>query len=164
MKEINIKKYLFENYNDDIDINTEFLELNMKNDKTFYKFIKICMKYKIYLFQRVNNEYFLRNTKSLIRLITLKKSELTHDLGTMILKLHNFDKYLETSTTDNFSDIYDTKQKIDQLYTEFNKNHVHLDQLIKMLNDTFIDDALEKYVKEEYQLPNKNNIIEEYHN
>jgi hypothetical protein len=97
-------------------------------------------------------------------LITLKKSELTHDLGTMILKLHNFDKYLETSTTDNFSDIYDTKQKIDQLYTEFNKNHVHLDQLIKMLNDTFIDDALEKYVKEEYQLPNKNNIIEEYHN
>jgi hypothetical protein len=164
MKEINIKKYLFENYNDDIDINTEFLELNMKNDKTFYKFIKICMKYKIYLFQRVNNEYFLRNTKSLIRLITLKKSELTYDLGKMILKLHNFDKYLETSTTDNFSDIYDTKQKIDQLYTEFNKNHVHLDQLIKMLNDTFIDDALEKYVKEEYQLPNKNNIIEEYHN
>jgi hypothetical protein len=164
MKEINIKKYLFENYNDDIDINTEFLELNMKNDKTFYKFIKICMKYKIYLFQRLNNEYFLRNTKSLIRLITLKKSELTHDLGKMILKLHNFDKYLETSTTDNFSDIYDTKQKIDQLYTEFNKNHVHLDQLIKMLNDTFIDDALEKYVKEEYQLPNKSNIIEEYHN
>ena len=164
MKEINIKKYLFENYNDDIDINIEFLELNMKNDKTFYKFIKICMKYKIYLFQRLNNEYFLRNTKSLIRLITLKKSELTYDLGKMILKLHNFDKYLETSTTDNFSDIYDTKQKIDQLYTEFNKNHVHLDQLIKMLNDTFIDDALEKYVKEEYQLPNKSNIIEEYHN
>jgi len=49
MNKINIKKYLFENYNDDTDIDTKYLELNMKHDKTFYKFVKICMKYKIYL-------------------------------------------------------------------------------------------------------------------
>ena len=164
MNKINIKKYLFESYNDDIDIDTKYLELNMKTDKTFYKFIKICMKYKIYLFQKVNNEYFLRNTKSLIRLITFKKSELTQELGKMILKLHSFDKYLETSTSDNFSDIYDTKQKIDRLYSEFNKNYLHLDQLIKMINETFVDDILEKYVTIEFQLPYKNNIIEEYSN
>jgi hypothetical protein len=164
MKEINIKKYLFENYNDDVNISTEFLELNMKNDKFFYKFIKICMKYKIYLFQKVNDEYFLRNTKSLIRLVTFKKSELTQELGKMILKLHSFDKYLETSTSDNFSDIYDTKNKIDQLYNEFNKNYLYLDQLIKMINEIFVDSVLEKYVTEDYHLPYKNNIIAEYSN
>ena len=51
----------------------------------------------------------------------------------MILKLHNFDKYLETSTSDNFSDIYDTKNRIDLLYKEFDKNYRYLDELIKML-------------------------------
>ena len=171
MKEINIRKYLFEDY-DNTNINLinisnisiKYIQINSKNDKLFNKFLKICMKYKIFLFSKNNSIYILRSCKDLIRLINRKKSEITAELGKMILKLHNFDKYLETSTSDNFSDIYDTKQKIDRLYSEFNKNYLHLDQLIKMINETFVDDILEKYVTIEYQLPYKNNIIEEYSN
>ena len=164
MKEINIKKYLFEDYDPVLSISTEFIELNCKSDKTFYKFIKICMKYKIYLFQKVDGEYFLRNNKSLIRLVTLKKSELNRELGNMILKLVNFDKYLETSTSDNFSDIYDTKNKIDQLYIEYNNNYKYLDQLIHFINDKYTDEILQNYVTKEFSIPNKSNIIESYSN
>ena len=93
----------------------------------------------------------------------MKKSEFTAELGKMILKLHNFDKYLE-STSDNFSDIYDTKNKIDQLYNEYNRNYRYLDELSKMLLNDFTDDILEKYINEEFSLSLKNNIIDEYSN
>jgi hypothetical protein len=164
MKDIN--KYIFEDYNDSDEIASEYIQENIKNDRQFNKFIKICMKYKIYLFYKIGEKYELRTNKQLIYLINKKKSELTLEFGKMILKLHNFDKYLETSTSDNFSEIYDTKNKIDQLYEEYNKNYRYLDQLIKMLNDIFTDDILLNYVTKEYTLQNKNNgnIIDEYSN
>jgi len=82
----------------------------------------------------------------------------------MILKLVNFDKYLETSTSDNFSDIYDTKNKIDQLYAEYNNNYKYLEQLISFINERYTDEILQNYVTKQYNIPNKNNIIESYSN
>ena len=161
MKEINLKKYLFEEY-DDTPVSINFIEINIKNDRTFYKFIKICMKYKIYLYHKVNNSYVLRSTKSIIRLINMKKTEITAELGKMIMKLHNFDKYLE-QTSDNFSDIYDTKNKIDQLYNEYCRNYKYLDDLVKLLRDRFTDEILQNFTTKEFNY-SKNNIIEEYSN
>jgi predicted DNA-binding ArsR family transcriptional regulator len=81
--------------------------------------------------------------------------------------LHSFDKYLETSISDNLSDIYDTKTKIDQLYGDYCKNYRYLDELIKMINTTFNDEILGNYISKEY-IQNNNqenkNIIEEYSN
>ena len=83
----------------------------------------------------------------------------------MILKLHSFDKYLETSISDNFSDIYDTKTKIDQMYEDYSKSYRYLDELIKMLNNSFNDDILVNYVTKEFsQIQDNKNIIEEYSN
>jgi hypothetical protein len=163
MKDIN--KYIFEDYNDSDELASEYIQENIKTDKSFNKFIKICMKYKIYLFHKIGDKYHLRTNKQLIHLINKKKSEITLEFGKMILKLHNFDKYLETSTSDNFSEIYDTKNKIDQLYNEYNKNYRYLDQLIKLLNEIYTDDILLNYVSSEYSMPNRiNNIIDEYSN
>ena len=161
MKEINLKKYLFEEY-DDTPVSIDFIEINIKNDRTFYKFIKICMKYKIYLYHKINDTYILRSTKSLIRLINMKKTEITAELGKMIMKLHNFDKYLE-QTSDNFSDIYDTKNKIDQLYNEYCRNYKYLDDLVKLLRDRFTDEIIHNFTTKEFNY-SKNNIIEEYSN
>ena len=173
MKEINIRKYLFEDYDNNINnissiINTsvKYIQTNSKNDKLFNKFLKICMKYKIFLFCKNNSIYILRSCKDLIRLINRKKSEITAELGKMILKLHNFDKYLE-STSDNFSDIYDTKNKIDQLYNEYNHNYRYLDELNKIISNNFSDEILHSYTTSEFELHNKNTkhtIIEEFSN
>jgi len=157
-----IKKYLYEDY-DNSNISIKYIEFNCKHDRNFNKFIKICMKYKIFLFHKLNDVFILRTNKYLIRQVNMKKSEFTAELGKMILKLHNFDKYLE-STSDNFSDIYDTKNKIDQLYNEYNRNYRYLDELSKMLLNDFTDDILEKYINEEFSLSLKNNIIDEYSN
>jgi hypothetical protein len=152
------------------DTNIDYIQKNIKNDKYFNKFIKICMKYKIYLFHKVDDKYQLRSNKNLIILINRKKSEITNELGKMILKLHNFDKYLETSTSDNFSDIYDTKNRIDILYKEFDKNYRYLDELIKMLKDKLNDVVLHSLVSSENESPLNNNqnnnniIIEEFSN
>jgi hypothetical protein len=164
MKDLN--KYLFEDYNDSDELSSTFILKNIKHDRLFNKFIKICMKYKIYLFQKKqDNKYELRSCKSLIKLINYKKAELTKGLGEMILKLHSFDKYLETSISDNFSDIYDTKTKIDQMYEDYSKSFRYLDELIKMLNTSFNDDILENYVTKEFsQIQDNKNIIEEYSN
>jgi hypothetical protein len=173
MKEINIRKYLFEDY-DNTNINLinisnisiKYIQINSKNDKLFNKFLKICMKYKIFLFYKLDTVYTLRSCKDLIRLINRKKSEITAELGKMILKLHNFDKYLE-STSDNFSDIYDTKNKIDQLYNEYNHNYRYLDELNKIIVNNLTDEILHAYTSSEFELQNKNNkniIIEEYSN
>ena len=165
MKDLN--KYLYEDYKETDDTNINFIIKNTKNDKYFNKFIKICMKYKIYLFQKISNKYELKSNKNIVILINKKKSEITNEFGKMILKLHNFDKYLETSTSDNFSEIYDTKNKIDNLYKEFDKNYRYLDQLIKMLKDKLSDDILHNLVSSEYNIPshiNNNNIIEEFSN
>lgn len=172
MKEINIRKYLFEDY-DNANINLinisnisiKYIQLNSKNDKLFNKFLKICMKYKIFLFYKLDNVYTLRSCKDLIRLINRKKSEITAELGKMILKLHNFDKYLE-STSDNFSDIYDTKNKIDQLYNEYNHNYRYLDELNKIIVNNLTDEILHSYTSSEFELNKntKNIIIEEYSN
>jgi hypothetical protein len=169
MKEINIRKYLFEDY-DNISVNinsnisVKFIQINSKNDKLFNKFLKICMKYKIFLFYKQENLYKLRSCKDLIRLINRKKSEITSDLGKMIIKLHNFDKYLE-STSDNFSDIYDTKNKIDQLYNEYNHNYRYLDELNKIIVNNLSDEILLSYTTSEFEIKNnKNIIIEEYSN
>jgi len=168
MKEINIRKYLFEDYDNNINQNVsiKFIQINSKNDKLFNKFLKICMKYKIFLFSKLDSVYTLRSCKDLIRLINRKKSEITAELGKMILKLHNFDKYLE-STSDNFSDIYDTKNKIDQLYNEYNHNYRYLDELNKIIVNNFSDDILHSYTSSEFELHHKNNkntIIEEFSN
>jgi hypothetical protein len=173
MKEINIRKYLFEDY-DNANINLinisnisiKYIQINSKNDKLFNKFLKICMKYKIFLFYKLDTVYTLRSCKDLIRLINRKKSEITAELGKMILKLHNFDKYLE-STSDNFSDIYDTKNKIDQLYNEYNHNYRYLDELNKIIVNNLTDEILHAYTSSEFELQNKNTkniIIEEYSN
>jgi hypothetical protein len=168
MKDLN--KYIFEDYNDSDELSSTFILKNIKHDKLFNKFIKICMKYKIYLFQKnQDSTYELRTGKNLIKLINRRKAEITKGLGDMILKLHSFDKYLETSITDNFSDIYDTKAKIDQIYVDYCKNYRYLDELIKMLNTKFSDDILIGYISKEYTQgqiqDNKNkNIIEEYSN
>ena len=171
MKEINIRKYLFEDY-DNTNINIinisnisiKYIQLNSKNDKLFNKFLKICMKYKIFLFYKLDTVYTLRSCKDLIRLINRKKSEITAELGKMILKLHNFDKYLE-STSDNFSDIYDTKNKIDQLYNEYNHNYRYLDELNKIIVNNLSDEILLSYTTSEFEIKNnKNIIIEEYSN
>jgi hypothetical protein len=166
MKDFN--KYIFEDYNDSDEISSTFILQNIKHDKIFNKFIKICMKYKIYLFQKKqDNTYELKSSKNLIKSINLKKAEITKSLGEMILKLHSFDKYLETSISDNLSDIYDTKTKIDQLYGDYCKNYRYLDELIKMINNTFNDEILGNYISKEY-IQNNNqenkNIIEEYSN
>lgn len=173
MKEINIRKYLFEDYDNNLNnissiINTsvKYIQINSKNDKLFNKFLKICMKYKIFLFSKNNSIYILRSCKDLIRLINRKKSEITAELGKMILKLHNFDKYLE-STSDNFSDIYDTKNKIDQLYNEYNHNYRYLDELNKIIVNNFSDEILHSYTTSEFEQHNKNTkhtIIEEFSN
>lgn len=167
MKDLN--KYLYEDYKESDETNIDYIIKNIKNDKYFNKFIKICMKYKIYLFHKIDDNYQLRSNKNLMILINKKKSEITNELGKMILKLHNFDKYLETSTSDNFSDIYDTKNRIDKLYKEFDKNYRYLDELIKMLKDKLSDDVLYNLVSSEnesplYQNNNNNNIIEEFSN
>jgi len=163
MKDLN--KYLFEDYNDSDEISSTFILRNIKHDRLFNKFIKICMKYKIYLFQKSDSKYELRSCKALIKLINYKKAELTKGLGEMILKLHSFDKYLETSISDNFSDIYDTKTKIDQMYQDYSKNYRYLDELIKMLNTSFNDETLVNYVTKEFsQIQDNKNIIEEYSN
>jgi len=166
MKDFN--KYIFEDYNDSDEISSTFILQNIKHDKLFNKFIKICMKYKIYLFQKKqDNTYELKTSKSLIKSINFKKAEITKNLGDMIIKLHSFDKYLETSISDNLSDIYDTKTKIDQLYGDYCKNYRYLDELIKMINNTFNDEILGNYISKEY-IQNNNqenkNIIEEYSN
>ena len=57
MSELNINKYLYENYDDSEQPYSYFIQKNMKNDKSFNKFIKICMKYKIYLFHKIDDEY-----------------------------------------------------------------------------------------------------------
>jgi len=166
MKDLN--KYIFENYNDSDEISATFILKNIKHDRLFNKFIKICMKYKIYLFQKkLDNLYELIFGKDLIKLINFKKAEITKGLGEMILKLHSFDKYLETSISDNFSDIYDTKTKIDQIYSDYCKNWRYLDELIKMLTTTFSDEILSNYISKEYtfvQNQDNKNIIEEYSN
>lgn len=165
MKDLN--KYLFEEYTDTEIIENNFIKQNIKNNKKFNKFIKICMKYKIYLFHKVNDKYELRSNKSLCFLINKKKSEIIAELGKMILKLHNFDKYLETSTSDNFTDVYDTKNRIDILYKEFDKNYRYLEELVKMLNNDLKEDVLLNYIfKENHEKDNKlnNNVIEEFSN
>ena len=165
MKDLN--KYLFEEYTDTEIIENNFIKQNIKNNKKFNKFIKICMKYKIYLFHKVDEKYELRANKSLCFLINKKKSEFIAELGKMILKLHNFDKYLETSTSDNFTDVYDTKNRIDILYKEFDKNYRYLEELVKMLNNDLKEDVLRNYIfKENHEKDNKlnNNVIEEFSN
>ena len=74
MSELNINKYLYENYDDSEQPYSYFIQKNMKNDKSFNKFIKICMKYKIYLFHKTDDEYKIRKNKELICLINKKKS------------------------------------------------------------------------------------------
>lgn len=122
------------------------------------------MKYKIYLFHKTDDEYKIRKNKELICLINKKKSTIIAEFGKIILRLHNFDKFLETSTSENFSDVYDTKNKIDKLYIDFNKNYRYLDLLIKLLNDQFTDDILLKYIIKEVTIIQKNNIIDEFSN
>ena len=111
-----------------------------------------------------DHEYKIRKNKELILLINKKKSAIISEFGKIILRLHNFDKFLEISTSENFSDVYDTKNKIDQLYSEFNKNYRYLDLLIKLLNNQFTDDILLKYITKEVTILHKNNIIDEFSN
>jgi capsid portal protein len=73
MKDFN--KYIFEDYNDSDEISSTFILKNIKHDKLFNKFIKICMKYKIYLFQKKQDDtYELRNGKNLIKILPFYSS------------------------------------------------------------------------------------------
>jgi len=158
-----------------------FIKQNLKNDRLFKKFIKLCINFNIKLFEVMDDRYITKSKEKIIKSCYQKRSELIDKLSKSINDYNQLEKIVlsrkvkillkndnnqnkksDTSSSDlniqnreSAEETFDVKAGIDKLYIDFKNNSKLLDTLIELIIDNFPPNVIQSlYSSKKY--------IEEY--
>ena len=152
-----------------------YIKENLKHHKVFKKFIKICLDFKIKLFDVIEDRYIVKNKEKLIKSVFQKRSEIIEKLAKsinnynqlekvvlsrkvkMLLKPENLDKRTDSSSPDETT--FDIKAGIDKLYNEFKMESKLLDILLDLVVNTFQPEIIQSFYTSKIK---QTRYIEEY--
>lgn len=152
-----------------------YIKENLKHHKLFKKFVKICIDFKIKLFDVIEDRYIVKNKEKLIKSVFQKRSEIIEKLAKsinnynqlekvvlsrkvkMLLKPENLDKRTDSSSPDETT--FDIKAGIDKLYNEFKMESKLLDVLLDLVVNTFQPEVVQSFYTSKIK---QTKYIEEY--
>lgn len=152
-----------------------YIKENLKHHKLFKKFVKICIDFKIKLFDVIEDRYIVKNKEKLIKSVFQKRSEIIEKLAKsinnynqlekvvlsrkvkMLLKPENLDKRTDSSSPDETT--FDIKAGIDKLYNEFKMESKLLDVLLDLVVNTFQPEVIQSFYTSKIK---QTKYIEEY--
>lgn len=155
--------------------NLEIIKDNIKTNKLFKKLIKLCLQFKIKLYETIDNRCIARSKEKIIRNCYQKRSEIIEKFAksinnynqlekvvlnrkVKILMNQDNDKKTDSSTPD---ETFDIKAGIDKLYLEFKNDSKILESLIDLIINHFSIEIIQQYYTNKI---NSNKFIEEYIN
>jgi hypothetical protein len=153
----------------------EFIKENIKTNKLFKRLIKLCIQFKIKLYESMENRWIVRSKEKIIKNCYQKRSDIIEKLSksinnynqlekvvlnrkVKILINHESDKKTDSSTPD---ETFDIKAGIDKLYIEFKNESKILESLIELIINNFTPEILQQYYTSKI---NHNKYVEEYIN
>ena len=152
-----------------------YIKENLKHHRAFKKFIKICIDFKIKLFDVIEDRYIVKSKEKLIKSVFQKRSEIIETLAKsinnynqlekvvlsrkvkMFLKQEVPDKKTDSSSPDETT--FDIKAGIDKLYNEFKIESKILDLLLDLIVNTFQPEIIQSFYTSKIK---QTKYIEEY--
>ena len=151
----------------------ENLKENLKHHKMFKKLIRLCIQFKIKLYEIMEDRYVVRNLEKIIKNCYQKRSEIIEKLAKSINNYNQLEKVVlsrkvkmlikqdSEKKTDSSSpeETFDIKAGIDKLYLEFKNESKILESLIDLIINHFPTDIIQAFYVSKIQ---NNKYVEEY--
>jgi len=151
----------------------EFLKENLKHHKLFKKLIKLCLQFKIKLYELMEDRYIVRNIEKIIKNCYQKRTEMIDQFAKSIIDNNQLEKVVltrkvkllmkqdsEKKTDSSLPDeTFDIKSSIEKLYIDFKNESKILESLIDLIVNHFTSDAIQGFYVSKIQM---NKYVEEY--
>jgi hypothetical protein len=154
-----------------------YIKQNLKVDRLFKKFIKLCINFNIKLFDSINDRYITKTKEKIIKNCFQKRIELIDLFAKSINDYNQLEKVVlsrkvkillkndesikksDTSSSDlnmvtkeKVEDAFDVKAGIDKLYLDYKNNSKLLDSLIELVIDHFPPNVIQTlYTSKKYE-------------
>jgi len=161
---------LFEESNNPPKLN--FIKENLKHHRLFKKFIKLCLQFKIKLYELMEDRYVVRNLEKIIKNCYQKRSELIELLAKSINNYNQLEKVVlsrkvkilikqdtEKKSDSSPEETFDIKAGIDKLYLDFKSESKILESLIELIINHFPTEAIQAFYVSKIQV---SKYVEEY--
>lgn len=153
----------------------EYIRENIKLNKLFKRLIKLCIQFKIKLYEPIDDRWIVRSKEKIIKNCYQRRSDMIEKLAKSINNYNELEKVVlnrkvkilmnqeSDKKTDSSSpdDTFDIKAGIDKLYLEFKNESRILESLIDLIINHFQPEILQQYYTSRV---NPTKYIEEYIN
>jgi hypothetical protein len=167
-KELNV---LFEESDKPPKLN--YIKENLKHHKMFKKLIKLCVQFKIKLYEIMEDRYIVRNIEKIIKNCYQKRTEMIDQMAKSIIDNNQLEKVVlsrkvkllmkqdSEKKTDSSSpdETFDIKASIDKLYIDFKNDSKILESLIDLIINHFTSEAIQAFYVSKIQVTK---YVEEY--
>jgi hypothetical protein len=149
-----------------------FIKENLKHHKLFKKLIKLCIQFKIKLYELMEDRYVVRSLEKIIKNCYQKRSEIIEVLAKSINNYNQLEKVVlsrkvkilikqdsEKKTDSSPEETFDIKAGIDKLYLDFKTESKILESLIELIINHFPTEAIQAFYISKIQV---SRYVEEY--
>jgi len=149
-----------------------FIKENLKHHKLFKKLIKLCIQFKIKLYELMEDRYVVRSLEKIIKNCYQKRSEIIEVLAKSINNYNQLEKVVlsrkvkilikqdsEKKTDSSPEETFDIKAGIDKLYLDFKTESKILESLIELIINHFPTEAIQAFYVSKIQV---SRYVEEY--
>jgi len=152
-----------------------YIKENLKHHRLFKKLIKLCLQFKIKLYELMEDRYVVRNIEKIIKNCYQKRTEMIDLFAKSIIDNNQLEKVVLSrkvklimkqdteKKTDSSTpeETFDIKASIEKLYLNFKNESKILESLIELIVNHFTSDAIQAFYVSKIQV---NKYIEEYIN
>jgi hypothetical protein len=149
------------------------LKENLRHHKMFKKLVKLCIQFKIKLYELMEDRYVVRNLEKIIKNCYQRRSDIIEKLAKSINNYNQLEKVVLSrkvkilmkqdteKKTDSSSpeETFDIKAGIDKLYLEFKSESKILESLIDLIINHFPTEVIQSFYTSKLQ---NNKYVEEY--
>jgi len=149
------------------------LKENIKHHKMFKKLIKLCIQFKIKLYELMEDRYVVRNIEKIIKNCYQRRSDIIETLAKSINNYNQLEKVVlsrkvkmlikqdseKKSDSSSPEETFDIKAGIDKLYLDFKTESKILESLIELIINHFPTEAIQAFYISKIQI---SKYIEEY--
>ena len=157
----------------DIKPKLNYLKENYKHNKLFKKLVRLCMQFKIKLYELLEDRFVVKNLEKIIKSCYQRRSDIIEKLAKSINNYNQLEKVVlsrkvkilinqeSDKKTDSSTpeETFDIKAGIDKLYLEFKNESKILESLIDLIINNFSTNIIQSFYISKIQ---STKYVEEY--
>jgi hypothetical protein len=150
-----------------------YLKENYKHNKLFKKLVRLCMQFKIKLYELLEDRFVVKNLEKIIKSCYQRRSDIIEKLAKSINNYNQLEKVVlsrkvkilinqeSDKKTDSSTpeETFDIKAGIDKLYLEFKNESKILESLIDLIINNFSTNIIQSFYISKIQ---STKYVEEY--